>query len=224
MHWALVPIFGCRLKIGLFYLLYIKLLTKCKNGRREEMLKRGGNFICNRRRGIIRIAVIQRLNRMSKAIRQLIRALAVAAALVLAMLATQAEVRSNPTVFFADNMGRVAFGYVIAFLLCWGVDAGFEAYFNEYKMRTVQKVKLGVILLVAVSFTSIAFYHDWKYDGPAVQKKAPFIIDFIRSWPLVAIYVAVISTIEIVAYLFLKLIWGEAVRLYKAVCKSSIHP
>lgn len=168
--------------------------------------------------------MIHRYRDMTKLARKLIRAGLVAAMLVVAMLATQAEVRSNPTVFLADNMGQVAFGYVIVFLLCWGVDACFEAYFNEYEMRIAQKVKLGVILLVAVSFTSIAFYHDWMYDGPAMQTKAPFIIDFIRSWPLVAIYVAVISTIEIVAYLFLKLIWGEVVRLYKAVSKSSIHP
>lgn len=161
---------------------------------------------------------------MKKILRQMLKALLAACLLVVAMLATQADVRANPVHFLVTNLGQIAFAYFVVFLLCWGVDAGFEAYFHEYKLRLSQKVKLGLILLIAISFTVMACYNDFLYDGPPAETKGPFIIDLIKSWPVVAIYVAVISTIEIVMYLFLKLIVQELVRLYKGVNKSSIHP
>jgi len=162
--------------------------------------------------------------RMLKFRKQMLRAMVVAALLVVAMLAVQQQVRVNPLFYLRSNVAQVALSYFVVALLCWGVDAGFEAYFHEYILRLSQKIKLGIILLVAVGFTTVAFYHDWKYDGPPMQTKEPFLTDFIKSWPVVAIYVAVISTIEIVVYLFLKLIVGELARLYKALRKSSIHP
>ncbi len=160
---------------------------------------------------------------MSKVKRQFIRAGAVSTVLVVAMLATLVDARSNPGVFFLAHFRQVAIAYVTVFLLCWGVDAGFAVYFPDNKMTIGQKVKLGVILAIAFVLTTVAFYYDWKYDHAPGANNGPLLKSFLLDWPVFAIYAGIISFLEVVLYLCVKLLVGEVVRLYKFIRRSFIQ-